>query len=97
MPGHPPGIYLVQADIKGLPRLLGLPDNPYGFLLAGRVVVFARNIDNKGVHAGFLLADGLQQARGSVFGPHRKEGKSQYKQQRNNSLHVFCLVFCVER
>ena len=86
-----------QANVKGFPRRLGLPDNVQGVLFAGRVVISARNIDGKGIHAGFLYADSVQQAVGRVFGPYSQRRKSQYKQQRNDSLHVICLVLCVER
>jgi hypothetical protein len=97
IPTNPPGIDLEQANVIRLPPCLGLPDYFNGFLLAGRVVIPARDIDGKGIHAGFLYADGIHQGGRRVFGPGSQGRKRQYKQQRDDSFHVFCLMICVER
>jgi hypothetical protein len=60
-------------------------------------VTFARYIDGKGIHAGLLYTDGVQQSGRRVFGLYRQGGKSQHKQQHNDSFHAFRLLFCVER
>jgi len=97
IPFHPPGIDLEQPNIKGFSLCLGLPDSLHGFFPVGRSKVLACHIDGQGIFSRFLPGNGLQQAGRRILGPHWQGEKNHDQYQRNDDLHVFCLVLCVER
>lgn len=83
---HPPAVHLHQPHIIALAAGLGGGNDALGFLSGGRVVILARHIDGKGVQAGFLPGNGLDEpGRGRADRSRRRHGWRQHKRQRHEN------------
>lgn len=83
VPLYPPAVHLHEAHVKTLAAGLGGGNDALGLLSGGRVVILTRHIDGKGVQAGFLPGNGLNEpGRGLWFCGYCRYGKCQQQRER---------------
>lgn len=83
---YPPAVDLHEAHIEIFSGAASGFDNGFGFLTGGRVVILARHIDGKGVQAGFLPGNGLDEpGRGRAVCGRCRHGWRQRKRQRHEN------------
>lgn len=96
---YPPAVDLHQARIIALAAGLGGGNDGFRLLPGGRVVVLARHVDGKGVQAGFLPGNGLDEpGRGRAVRSRCRHGWRQHKRKRhkNDFKHLCLSDFSVE-
>ncbi len=95
---NPPAVDLHQPHIVIFPCAAGGFDDGFSLLPGGRIKSFARHVDGKGVQAGFLPGNGLDEpGRGRAVRGRRRHGWRHHERKRHKNCFEHLMPLCFQR